>query len=141
MNNLKKLRELCGLKQGALARECNVRNQASISEWETGRKGLSLENAIMFSEYFGVSVGCVAGTEAIPEGFPHGYVYSTTVQKILEDQKKAAEEKRLMNPERKNPFNKAQTEYLEQMEDRIAQKVASALKEDSLLLKEEGKAE
>ena len=73
MNNLKALRELIGLKQAALAHELNVKNQASISEWETGRKALSLDNAIMLANFFRVSVGCIAGTEPIPDGYPVGF--------------------------------------------------------------------
>ncbi|MBP5295175.1 MAG: helix-turn-helix transcriptional regulator, partial [Lachnospiraceae bacterium] len=101
MNNLKTLRELNGLKQAALARELDIRNQASISEWETGRKSLSVENAIMFAHFFGVSVGCVVGTEPIPDGYPGSYTRHIFYSDLVREHQKAAEEGRMYNPPKK----------------------------------------
>ena len=138
MNNLRALRELRGLKQLAVAKDLGVKSSVSISEWETGRKGLSVENAIMFSRYYCVSVGCVVGTEPIPEGYPDSYFQPISYNKLVAEHQKAAEEGRLYKPTKKPPFTQEQTAYLEAMEDRIVEKVSAALREDTLLLKETG---
>ncbi len=124
MNNLKVLRELRGLKQAALARELHVKNQASISEWETGRKGLSIENAIMFAEYFNVTVGCIVGTEPVPEGYPDSYTMPARVADLKRPKLREEEEE-------KAPFSKAQIDYLNTMKDQIVEEVVEALKEDT----------
>lgn len=124
MNNLKVLRELRGLKQAALARELHVKNQASISEWETGRKGLSIENAIMFAEYFNVTVGCIVGTEPVPEGYPDSYTMPARVADLKRPELREEEEEKV-------PFSKAQIDYLNTMKDQIVEEVVEALKEDT----------
>lgn len=124
MNNLKVLRELRGLKQAALARELHVKNQASISEWETGRKGLSIENAIMLAEYFNVTVGCIVGTEPVPEGYPDSYTMPARVADLKRPELREEEEEKV-------PFSKAQIDYLNTMKDQIVEEVVGALKEDT----------
>ena len=124
MNNLKVLRELRGLKQAALARELHVKNQASISEWETGRKGLSIENAIMLAEYFNVTVGCIVGTEPVPEGYPDSYTMPARVADLKRPELREEEEEEV-------PFSKAQIDYLNTMKDQIVEEVVEALKEDT----------
>ena len=124
MNNLKVLRELRGLKQAALARELHVKNQVSISEWETGRKGLSIENAIMLAEYFNVTVGCIVGTEPVPEGYPDSYTMPARVADLKRPELREEEEEKV-------PFSKAQIDYLNTMKDQIVEEVVEALKEDT----------
>lgn len=124
MNNLKVLRELRGLKQAALARELHVKNQASISEWETGRKGLSIENAIMLAEYFNVTVGCIVGTEPVPEGYPDSYTMPARVADLKRPELREEEKEKV-------PFSKAQIDYLNTMKDQIVEEVVEALKEDT----------
>ncbi len=135
MNNLKELRERVGLKQTALARELNVKNQASISEWETGRKGLSLENAIMFAKYFGVSVGVIAGTEPIPEGYPDSGGEPINYKEVIKQVDLRAAEPEPTFKRKKAPFTKEQLSFLGDMlderEERLAGRIVAALKEDS----------
>ena len=69
-NHLRELRVRMGLKQAALAKALGIKNQASISEWENGKKSISVDHAIMFSRFFHVTVGCVVGTEPIPADYP-----------------------------------------------------------------------
>ena len=138
MNNLRALRELAGLRQGAVAKELGLKSQVSLSEWETGRKSLSVENAIMFARYFSVSVGCVVGTEPIPEGFPDCYIQPVFYSEVVENQAKAAEEGRLYKP-KKAPFTQAQIEYLDERDNQLVVKITTALREDSFLLRENQK--
>ena len=158
MNNLRALREMLGMKQSVLAREVGLKNQVSISEWETGRKGLSLENAIMFAKYFNVSVGCVAGVEPIPEGYPDSYFQPVSYEQLLRDQRQAAIEGRLGSQiaadvekpfrQKKPPFTKEQIAYLDEMIDNrtqtlktdVANEVVERLREVSSLLRETGDA-
>ena len=122
-NNLKELRTILGIKQSVLARELKIKNQASISEWETGRKSLSVENAIMFAQYYGVTVGCVVGTEPIPEGYPDAYVqpvfYSDLVKK---SEPEAVEPKK-----KRQPFTAEQLEFLDEWKSELV----AELKEDT----------
>lgn len=111
-NNLKELRTLAGIKQSAIARDLGIKNQASVSEWETGRKSLSVENAIMFANYFDVTVGCVVGTEPIPEGYPDCYTipasYTEVVKKHPAEPKAAEPESAFID----EPFSAEQLAYL-----------------------------
>ncbi len=121
MNNLRALRELIGLKQAALARELDIKSQVSISEWETGRRSLSLDNAIMLAKFFDVTVGCIAGTEPIPDGYPVGFNVPTynkpaprtpTVKRIaLADIPDATED---AYNRKEQPFTETQTKYLDE---------------------------
>ena len=129
MNNIKALRELKGLKQAALARELNVKNQASISEWETGRKGLSVENAIMFARYFDVTVGCIVGTEPIPDGYPAGCSLPE-IRKVVQKAEK--------RPENKLPFSNEQMAFLNEWKSSITEEIVAALKEDTSSSNEQG---
>lgn len=139
MNNLRALRELRGLKQLAVATDLGIKSSVSVSEWETGRKGLSVENAIMFSRYYCVSVGCIVGTEPIPEGYPD-HVTPVPYNEVIRSVSVAAERPREFKPTKKPPFTQEQTAYLEAMEDRIVEKVAATLREDSSLSRRTGDA-
>ena len=137
MNNLRALRELRGLKQLAVATDLGIKSSVSISEWETGRKGLSVENAIMFSRYYGVTVGCIVGTEPIPEGYPTSYLQPAFYHDMIKEQQQAEDPPRSFRPN-KAPFTTEQMDYLEDWGDRLTEKIVDSLKEDTSLLKETG---
>lgn len=136
MNNLKELRKRAGMKQEAVASALGAK-QASISEWESGKKTPSLETAIQLSKIFSVSLGCVVGLEPIPEGYPDDYIRPVIYNEEIENQTKAAEEPKPFR-QKKPPFNKEQIEYLDQWGDRLTEKIVDSLKEDTSLLRETG---
>ena len=135
MNNLKELRKLAGMKQEVLANQLGAK-QASISEWENGKKIPSLETAIQLADIFGVSLGCVAGLEPIPEGYGEAWTQPVFYSEVIENQMKAEQEGRLAKKPEKPPFSKAQMEFLKSRDDELVEKVVSALREDSSSLKE-----
>ena len=59
---LKELRRGKGLSQAALAEETG-KPSSSIAFWELRKNVPSIENVIDFAEYFGVTVGYMAGVE------------------------------------------------------------------------------
>lgn len=61
-NRLKKLRREKGLTQADLAKVLNT-NQSQYGKYENGKTNLSLENAQILSEYFGVSIPYLLGFE------------------------------------------------------------------------------
>ncbi|HHV8181851.1 TPA: helix-turn-helix transcriptional regulator [Streptococcus pneumoniae] len=61
-NRLKKLRKEKGLTQADLAKVLNT-NQSQYGKYENGKTNLSLENAQILSEYFGVSIAYLLGYE------------------------------------------------------------------------------
>lgn len=61
-NRLKKLRKEKGLTQADLAKVLNT-NQSQYGKYENGKTNLSLENAQILSEYFGVSIPYLLGYE------------------------------------------------------------------------------
>ena len=136
-NNLKELIKLAGIKQEALGKEMGV-SQAIVSHWANNRYSPSVENLILLSKILGVSTDCILGLKPIPEGYPDCYVEPVFYSDAIKNQAVAAEEGRLYKPpkQKKAPFTKEQIDYLEEMEDRIVDKVTGALKEDTLLLKE-----
>ena len=144
-NNLKALCKLANIKQEALARELGV-TQGVISGWSSGRYSPSAENLIQLSRILNISTDCILGLKPIPEGYPDSFFETVSYNKLVIEHQKAAEEGRLYIPPKKLPFTKEQTAYLEEMldekmeamEDRIVEKVAATLREDSLLLKEAG---
>lgn len=137
---IKELRKLIGIKQGALARDLNV-SQPTVSDWEAGNLNPSIDNLIRISNYFGVTVGCVIGTEPIPEGFPESHVRPVIYTEAIEKQKTVAEDKQTFKPAKKLPFNKEQIAYLDEWGDRLTEKIVCSLKEDTFLLKETGTEE
>ena len=124
------------MKQEAVASALGAK-QASISEWESGKKTPSLETAIQLSKIFSVSPGCVVGLEPIPEGYPEDYIRPVIYNEEIENQTKAAEESKPFR-QKKPPFNKEQIEYLDQWGDRLTEKIVDSLREDTSLLRETG---
>ena len=134
MNNLGELIRLSKIKQDYLARKLNV-SQATVSFWKSGKKTPTVDNAIALADILGVTVGCIVGTENIPDGYPDAYIIPTTYHEVMEDQKKAEEEGRIPKM-KKAPFTEAQMEYLESREDQLVDKIVGALREDTSWLKD-----
>ena len=135
-NNLKELCKRAGIKQEFLAKQTGV-SQGVISSWMNNKFYPNTENLIQLSEVLGVTVGCVLGREPIPEGYPDAYTQPVFYNEVLEAQRKAEEEKRLLKAQKKKPpFTTAQLEYLEEREDRLVEKIADALREDISSLRE-----
>ena len=61
-NRLKKLRKEKGLTQSDLAKVLNT-NQSQYGKYENGKTNLSIENAKILAEYFGVSIPYLLGYE------------------------------------------------------------------------------
>lgn len=61
-NRLKKLRKENGLTQSDLAKVLNT-NQSQYGKYENGKTNLSLENAQILSEYFGVTLSYLLGLD------------------------------------------------------------------------------
>ena len=61
-NRLKKLRREKGLTQADLAKVLNT-NQSKYGKYENGKTNLSLENAQILSEYFGVTLSYLLGLD------------------------------------------------------------------------------
>ena len=61
-NRLKVLRKEKGLTQADLAKVLNT-NQSQYGKYENGKTNLSIENAKILSEYFGVSIPYLLGYE------------------------------------------------------------------------------
>ena len=61
-NRLKKLRREEGLTQADLAKVLNT-NQSQYGKYENGKTNLSLENAQILSEYFGVTLSYLLGLD------------------------------------------------------------------------------
>ena len=68
MNNVRDLRKRKGIQQKELAIIIGVSN-ATVSDWEHGRKNPSGERLKKLSEYFGVDEATVLGTPFEPEPF------------------------------------------------------------------------
>ena len=133
---MKELRKRAHLSQEDVATRLGSK-QASISEWESEKKTPSLETAIQLSRIFGVSIDCVVGLAPIPEGYPD-HIAPVPYNEVIRSVSVAAECPREFKPTKKPPFTQEQTAYLEALEDRIVEKVAATLKEDTSLLKEAG---
>ncbi|BBE40045.1 helix-turn-helix domain-containing protein [Streptococcus dysgalactiae] len=61
-NRLKELRKEKGLTQAELAQVINT-NQSQYGKYENGKTNLSLENAKILADYFGVSPAYLLGLE------------------------------------------------------------------------------
>lgn len=61
-NRLKKLRKEKGLTQNDLAKVLNT-NQSQYGKYENGKTNLSIENAKILAEYFGVSIPYLLGLD------------------------------------------------------------------------------
>lgn len=55
LSRLKKLRTCNGLTQEKLAADLNI-SRSKVSNWETGRRYISVDDAIILGEYFDVSL-------------------------------------------------------------------------------------
>ena len=63
-DRLKELRIEAGLTQKQLSIELGGRiDQSSIARWESGTREPLLDAVIILAEYFGVTVGYIAGVE------------------------------------------------------------------------------
>lgn len=70
MNNIGLLIQLSGLTQETVSKKLDV-TPATVSFWKDGKKEPKISKLISLSELFGVTVGCVVGTEPIPAGYPN----------------------------------------------------------------------
>ena len=61
-NRLKKLRKEKGLTQADLAKVLNT-NQSQYGKYENGKTNLSIENAQILSEFFGVTLSYLLGLD------------------------------------------------------------------------------
>lgn len=142
MNNIKELRELSGMKQTALAQELGI-SQAAISWWEKGEKSPTVEMAIQLSRVFNVTVGCIVGTEPVPEGYPD-HLAPVEYNEVIHQERKAAEPVRVFKPTKKPPFSRDQLDYLDEwgksLKTDVAEEVVERLREVSSLLRETGDA-
>lgn len=85
-NRLKQLRKEKKLKQEDLGKLIKV-TKTQISEIETGKKSTSIENLIIFAEYFGVSLDYLTGRTDDPDIINHNSDLPVTQQEaeLLED--------------------------------------------------------
>ena len=124
MNRFAELMNLSGVKQITIAKACNV-SQPTVSAWKTGQKGMSLENAIAAANALGVTVGCLVGTEPIPEGY--GTLTADAMPQLPQKKKAPAKEQELGLP-----FSPEQISYLEAMMDQERDRIAEAVSEKIL---------
>ena len=120
MNRFAELLILSGAKQTSIARACNV-SQPTISAWKSGAKKMTLENAIAAAQALGVTVGCLVGTEPIPEGYG-----STQIPAINETEMKKAPAERQGQAA---PFSQEQLQYLDGWKKDLAREVADLIQE------------
>lgn len=66
IENLKQLRKYFNLTQADLAKKLNLSFQ-QISNLENGRRNLTLEQALLLNQIFGVSVDWILGISSIPQ--------------------------------------------------------------------------
>ncbi len=137
---IKELRKLKDIKQGTLAKDMGV-SQPTVSDWESGKMNPTIDNLIFLSHYFSVTVGCIVGTEPIPEGYPNHIVpvqYNEAIKPEIQPViQPAAEAPKNFRP-KKAPFTQEQMDYLEDWGDRLTEKIVDSLKQDTSLLKETG---
>lgn len=60
--NLKYLREKAKMNKSELAQKINI-SQATLSRWENEKMGATVDNALDISNYFGVSMADLLGTD------------------------------------------------------------------------------
>lgn len=66
MNNIRKLREACGLSQDQLATRIGI-TQSAISQWEVGATFPSTQNCIEMAAIFGCSIDELLGIDRAKE--------------------------------------------------------------------------
>lgn len=64
LKRLKCLRAYKGITQEKLAEELNI-SRSKVSSWETGRRYISIDDAIILSEYFDVSLDNLLNPKAL----------------------------------------------------------------------------
>ena len=64
INRLRKLRLYKGITQEKLAEELNI-SRSKVSNWETGRRYISIDDAIILSNYFDVSLDRLLNPKAL----------------------------------------------------------------------------
>ncbi|MBR2800303.1 MAG: helix-turn-helix transcriptional regulator [Oscillospiraceae bacterium] len=124
MNNIRELCRRSGIKQTELAKEMGT-TQTSISEWGSGRKSLSIENAIALARIFGVTVGCLVGTEPIPEDYGTAAGSSAPAPN-----QPAAKKAPAAQQGQAAPFSQEQLRYLDAWRKDLAREVADLIQED-----------
>ena len=138
-SNLKDLCKLAGIKQENLAKEIGV-SQGIISGWMNNRYYPSAENLILVTRVLNVTAGCILGLEPIPEGYPTSNIKPIQRPEPIEPREpiqniEPIEPLRVAEPQksfrRKAPFSQEQMDYLEEWGDRLAERIAGALREDS----------
>lgn len=122
MNNIRALCKLTGTKQTALAKAINT-SQSCISDWVNEKTGPSFKNLIDLANYFDVTVGCVVGTEPIPEGYPDCYTIPASYTEVM---KKHPAEPKAAEPESTfidEPFSAEQLAYLNKRLEEFAKQI------------------
>ena len=142
MLRIKELRKLKGIKQQTLAKDMGVA-QPTVSDWESGNMNPSIDNLITLSRYFNVTVGCIVGTEPIPDGFPDNHIQPVVYAQAMPPEPIAAEQPRAFRP-KKTPFTQEQLTFLDEwgqtLKTDIADAVIERLREDTSLLSEPKKS-
>ena len=123
MLNLKELRQLQNLTGQEVADALGIERSLYV-RYENGTRMPPLDNLVRIADFFGVTLGCVAGTEPIPQGYPVSYFHPARASELKRPQPKSEKKKKL-------PFSEAQIAYLEEREDRLVEKITEALKEDT----------
>lgn len=126
MLNLKELRKKRGLTQQEVADALGI-DRALYARYENGSRTPPLENLSNLADFFSVTLDCVAGRSPVPEGYPDSYFTPARVA----DLRRADPEKK-----KKPPFTEEQIAFLDDRDERLAERIVSSLKEDTSLLKE-----
>lgn len=138
---IKELRILNGIKQFVLAKDISVA-QPTVSDWESGKTNPSIDNLISLSKYFNVTVGCVVGTEPIPEGYPNSTQRPAQIQAVPDPAPAPVQIPRThFPPEAEDtpgdpPFSAEQISFLDDRLDRLKDEIVSAIQEDISSLSE-----
>jgi transcriptional regulator with XRE-family HTH domain len=131
-----------GIKQQTLSKDMGVA-QPTVSDWESGKMNPSIDNLIALSRYFNVTVGCIVGTEPVPEGYPD-HLAPVQYNEVIHQEQRAAEPVRVFKPTKKPPFSRDQLDYLDEwgksLKTDVAEEVVERLREVSSLLRETGDA-
>ena len=133
MLNLRELRIRKGVTGQEVADAINIERSLYV-RYENGSRNPPLEKLIPLAEYFGVSLGCVAGLEPIPDDFGSSLQQTDPEIQSLHPQNKIIEKQHSKPSKSKQTVN-IDPDQLAALEARITQNVIDALKEDTSLLK------